>query len=240
MSGLFAVVKLTFFVILINVISILCVVLWGFKLVDIIPTITTGVFSAILLFVSFASQRIHSEWFKNILAFCVMLGGASAFFWFFQIIYYVGFYINNILVAMEASCSCAMAFLASVYLVIASYKAYLYLLLETAEKSLLDETSPLIVTELAKNYIRYKEKNRKDLSASTRYRPFYFIVFYIHSYKGALSKISKKPRCSYNKENIAPLTSGNEDYNSDCQTVLQWVHKEKHLPEMSCNAEQHC
>ncbi|KAF5302549.1 hypothetical protein FQR65_LT00921 [Abscondita terminalis] len=111
------------------------------------------------MFVSFASRRIKSEWFKNILSFCVMLGGASAFFWFFQIIYNIGFYMNDVVVAVEASCSCAMAFLTSVYLLIASYKAYCYLLLETAEKSILDESSPLIVTELAENYARYKAKN---------------------------------------------------------------------------------
>ncbi|KAF5299437.1 hypothetical protein FQA39_LY11583 [Lamprigera yunnana] len=119
-------------------------------------------FNVLLLYISFTTKKFHGEWFRHFLILCVLLGGTSAFFWFFQVLHLLVLCLNDMHVELQSFCTCALTCIVSIYLVVESHNSYLFWLLQTGEKLLHDEVSPLVETELTKGCVKFIENNFLD------------------------------------------------------------------------------
>ncbi|KAF2880135.1 hypothetical protein ILUMI_26034, partial [Ignelater luminosus] len=107
---------------------------------------------------------IGKEAFTNTLILCVLLGGASAFFWFFHMIYKIGHYQGDYAELLWATPTRAIVFVMSVQLVLRAYRIYTSLTLDLIDEFLNEDVTPLSKTNLSAKINNDDDSDKDNIS----------------------------------------------------------------------------
>ncbi|KAB0794044.1 hypothetical protein PPYR_13664 [Photinus pyralis] len=136
MSKLLSILRLLAVSVLINFASITILVILRFNEWDVAATIVSLTFSVVIILIELlktSPSNATRPLLRPLLALCIVIGGASGFFWFFHLIHKLGHYQGDIEDTLWTSATILLTFIVSMHLVVTSYKTSKYVLVETAD-----------------------------------------------------------------------------------------------------------
>ncbi|KAK5641042.1 hypothetical protein RI129_009589 [Pyrocoelia pectoralis] len=165
MSKVLSIVRLLAVLVIINFISITILVILRFNEWDVAATIVTLTFSIAIIIIELVktSLNVTQPWIRPILAVCVVIGGASGFFWFFHLIHKLGHYQGDLEDTLWTSATIILTFIVSMHLVISAYKTSKYVLVETKDNAASSEVEGhLTITQWAQQYFQKKQAMKEN------------------------------------------------------------------------------